>query len=254
MRKKLKRGISRKGDTSRADLDLAATLQEIEAQARDESSWPLRARAMNRAGDLCAAAGERDLAKRYYGRAIDAYLEAARFDQAAAMCRKLIRYAPDVVRARCTLAFIAVGRGSPAEAAREIGDYVRATREAGLQKYAIPRLVLLAGATTDPAMRTEIGHALVELGAIEAGRRIIEHPTPDPATVHPPDQEEEWRRLLRAAVIGPQDLWTRYWMPIRIPPECALDDAAGPDEPSMEPEGAPPDDRDDMSGGVIWVP
>lgn len=53
--------------------DLNDELARLEATA-ERSPWSTRANIFNRAGDLCASAGDRDLAQSYYGRGIDAYL------------------------------------------------------------------------------------------------------------------------------------------------------------------------------------
>src|SRR5690606_16963117 len=63
---------------------------------------------LNRAGNLCVEAGQPDRALGYYGRAIDAYLESGRYAAAEVLCGKLLRIAPDAVRVRCTLAWLAL--------------------------------------------------------------------------------------------------------------------------------------------------
>ena len=65
-----------------------------------------RARIFNLAGDLCFDAGTRERSLAYYGRAIDVHLDAEQHDAAVAVCCKIVRLTPEVVRARCTLAWL----------------------------------------------------------------------------------------------------------------------------------------------------
>lgn len=90
---------------------LEQTLRELAEQARVELPAAERARIMNRAGDLCFHAGQQDRALLYYDAAIDLFIEAAEFAASAAICEKLIRLNPRIIRAHCTLAWLAIARG-----------------------------------------------------------------------------------------------------------------------------------------------
>lgn len=116
------------------------------------------------AADALLYEGEVEQAKVRYGRAIDAFLDAGRYEAAMRTCRTLIRIAPDVVRTRYTLGYLLVGCGSPEEAEAVLWKYVRAVQKTRAEAYAVPRLGLLAHVTEDPALCAEIGAMLRELG------------------------------------------------------------------------------------------
>ncbi len=173
----------------------------------------------NRAGDFCAEAGERDAAKSYYGRAIDAYLEAEMYDAAAALCRKLIRFAPDVVRARFTLAVLSIGLGQIGEAEKELAEYARVTKKSKTQRYAIPRLRMITDATSDPQVHRFIAKALMELGDTRGGEGLLAaaNATPGLAAVPTPAEERaRWKRLLHVVMTDPQELWARHLIGLDI--------------------------------------
>src|SRR5688572_8249458 len=93
----------RTGMTTFTSMDLDAILPRMERRA-DNSLFPTeRARILNLAGDLCFDAGQRERALVYYDQAIDIYLALGMYASVAAVCQKLVRLSPNVVRARCTL-------------------------------------------------------------------------------------------------------------------------------------------------------
>ena len=195
-----------------SDLQHQLTLLEKEAAtARDE----VLGRLLNRAGDLCAQAEQRPQAMAYYGRAIDAYLAAGFMAPAAAMCHKLIRYSPTVVRAHCTLAFLALADRQLGDAAKEIAEYVAAAQRAGTQKLAAPRLRMMAKVTAVEAIKRQIAEHLEELGDVLGSRRVLAElgePLADaPPTPHAADgfwaEDEQWDRLVQAAVMESAELW-----------------------------------------------
>lgn len=172
----------------------------------------MQARLFNQAGDLCADAGDSGTAKVYFGRAIDAYLEAGYFEAAAALCRKLIRLAPDVIRARATLAVLYLGKKLVEDSAYEVelvDEYIRVARQAGADRLLIYRLRVMANATENQELRVLIGQRLLELGDEEVGRTILHsiyREINGLATPPQLDPGEQWDRLLRAAMMTPQDL------------------------------------------------
>ena len=155
----------------------------------------------NRAGDLCVEAQDRDRALGFYGRAIDAYLRAGRYNAAGAVCRKLLRISPGSVRARCTLAWLSIGKGLLGDAQWEVDEYVDAAVAAGQADLAARQLRMMADATYDPELRALLADHLHQLGDDSA-----------PSVVQMPDEDEReepealWSRVLRAALMGPEDL------------------------------------------------
>ncbi len=167
----------------------------------------------SRAGDLCAGAGESDRALRYYGNAIDAFLDVGYYDSAAATCRRVIELSPAVVRARGTLAFLALGEGLQylpfhgrleENARRSIGEYVEAARRAGVEDLVMRRLAIMAEVTDNPQVREMIGSYLLELGDAEAADRVLGDVYAERNKVGKPregDQRKRWARALQASVL-----------------------------------------------------
>ena len=191
--------------------DLEAQLESLEKRAAGQERH-IQARLFNTAADLCLRANEHGRAKSFAGRAIDAYLEAGYFGAAAAMCRKLIRIEPDVVRARATLAVLYLGKKLVEDSAFEVelvDDYIRAARHEGGERLLTYRLRVMAHATANQELRVLIAQRLLELGDEEAGRRILHSIYREiNGLVAPPqlDPAEQWERLQRAALMSPQEL------------------------------------------------
>lgn len=190
---------------------LGPRLDEIERRARAQPPY-IQARLFNQAGDLCSRQGDAVQAKVYYGRAIDCYLNSAYFEAAAALCRKLIRCAPEVIRARATLAVLYLGKKLVDSARYEIElveDYIQAALAAGDHQLLVHRLHVMADCTENQELRVLIGQRLLELGDGEAGRRILRDIYRElNGLAQPPriDPGEQWDRLLRAATMTPNDL------------------------------------------------
>lgn len=197
--------------TGSGPAGIRSQLEALETRAASEDRH-IQARLYNQAADLCQKAGDIAGAKAYSGRAIDAYLEAGYFGAAAAMCRKLIRLAPDVIRARATLAVLYLGKKLVEDSAFEVelvDDYIRAARQEGDDRILIHRLRVMAHATTNQELRVLIAQRLLQLGDDEAGRKILHtiyreiNGLIEPAQLDP---SEQWERLQHAALMTPQQL------------------------------------------------
>lgn len=138
------------------------------------SGSPEEARLLNRAGDLELAAGHRDRALAYYGRSIDAHMELRQFDAATAICRKVLRLLPDVVRARCTLAWVSLGKGLLEVAEEEVKGYVDAALKADQAALAAQQLRLMSQYVQDPGFRRVLADKLTELGDLDGARTVAE--------------------------------------------------------------------------------
>lgn len=185
------------------ERDLRTLESEVDRAGPGEA-----ARALDRAGDLCLGEGQRDRALVYYGRAIDASLVARRYNAAAGLCRKLLRVVPSAVRTRCTLAWLALGRGDVAETTREIDGYVDAATEAGQQGLAAAHLRMMAETTRVPDIRAHVADRLDRLGqagAAQAVRRTAAHDEPV-KPLRSDEQVQLWRSVVRCALLGPEDL------------------------------------------------
>jgi tetratricopeptide (TPR) repeat protein len=184
---------------------LAQQIEELEIQAWS-SPWDRKGRIYSQLGDLCVSAHHRDRALIYYGLGIDAHLKTGRFSAAAALCRQVIELAPEVVRARCTLAFLALCRGQIEEFDNRIAEYVRAAQQAGQCELAATRLRLMATATDSYEVRLLLGCYLKELGDPGAASEVFDAVFRERKGLSAPqtqDQQARWARLLRVAITGP---------------------------------------------------
>lgn len=181
---------------------LEKQLRALEQQA--EVALPgFDAQFFNRAGDLCVEGRDRDRALGYYGRAIDAYLRAGRYNAAGAVCRKLLRISPGAVRARCTLAWLSIGKGLLGDAQWEVDEYIDAAVAAGQGDLAARQLRMMADATYDHELRALLADHLTKLGDDETASLIR---SPEAADAEREEPEALWSRVLRAALMGPEDL------------------------------------------------
>jgi predicted Zn-dependent protease len=190
-------------DRPHPESGLDNRLKALEQQA--EIALPgFDAQFFNRAGDLCVEAHARTRALGYYGRAIDAYLRAGRYNAAGAVCRKLLRISPGAVRARCTLAWLSIGKGLLGDAQWEVDEYVEAAIDAGQTDLARTQIRMMGEATLDPELRALLAGHLDRLGDPQGAGRLVQEGTGDG------EQSEEaealWSRVLRAALMGPEDL------------------------------------------------
>lgn len=190
-------------EPSERDPGLEKQLKSLEQQA--EVALPgFDAQLYNRAGDLCVEVKNRPRALAYYGRAIDAYLRASRYNAAGAVCRKLLRVSPGSVRARATLAWLSIGKGLLSDARWEVDEYVDAAVTAGRGGLARKHLRMMADSTYNAELRALLAAHLRRLGDTEGADRIMEEDVSDPAWRE--DAETLWSRVLRAALMGPDDL------------------------------------------------
>ncbi len=191
------------------ELELDNQLEELERQAADAVPG-FGAQFLNRAGDLCVDAGRFDRGLNYLGRAIDMYLHAGRWDAAAAVCRKLLRVSPHAVRAHCTLAWLAIGKGHAGDVRQEIHDYVEAAQSAGPADVAMAKkqLARMAEAIFVAEVLEGLAEELWQLGDHDGARRVglrMKEMLAAPR-VSPQQQERTWTTVLRAALMGPREL------------------------------------------------
>ncbi|HET7463589.1 MAG TPA: hypothetical protein VFJ82_20210 [Longimicrobium sp.] len=179
---------------------------ETEAAAAAEAA---RGRLFNRAGDLCTAAGLTRRGVVFYGRAVDAYLEAGYLGPASAMCRKILRSSPGAVRAHCTLACVAAHEGHAQAVRTEIRFFVEASRRTRTERLTIPRLRLIGEAVRDGEVKRYVAAQLLELGDVLGSERILA--SLEAAAAAGDDEltpeELQWQRLVRTAALDPDELW-----------------------------------------------
>ena len=130
------------------------------------------------------------------------------------MCRKLLRVSPNSVRARCTLAWLAIGKGMLSDAQKEISDYVLAAQRAKRKDMAASQLRLMAGATYHGGLLDVIADYLVELGDEPGSLKVkrtaaMLRDTPKMHTAE--DEEQLWEKVLAAALMGPREMLGARW-------------------------------------------
>lgn len=152
---------------------LEDSLQELAEQMRQEMAPEHRARLMNVAGDLCYQQGQRERGLLYFDAAIDLYLAAGQFAASASICEKLVRVNPQIVRARCTLAWLAIARGLDDDAVRRVEEYGEAALRLERPTVAQRQLRAMAEETDSESVLEGIAHALLKLGDAVSADRIF---------------------------------------------------------------------------------
>jgi hypothetical protein len=153
-------------------VPLENALRDITARMREDLEPEQRARLMNVAGDLCFQAGHRERALLYFDGCIDLYLCLSRFAASAAICEKLVRLNPQVVRARCTLAWLAIARGLDDEARRRVEEYGEAALRLERPTVAQRQLRAMAEEIDNEDVLEAIAHALLRLGDAASADRV----------------------------------------------------------------------------------
>lgn len=184
--------------TSSGVLNLEDILANMELRSLRIEYSDERARIFNLAGDLCFDAALRERALSYYGRSIDVFIGSNQFDAAVGVCRKIVRLTPEVVRARCTLAWMALGRGLITEARQRIADYVTAASSAGQAQTAARQLRLMAGVSGNEDLLESLADALKELGDEDGADRASSAVSAPRASAEPAEKaEQRWTTVLK---------------------------------------------------------
>lgn len=158
------------------------------------------ARLLNRAGDLYLVKGERQNALKRYGDAIDAYLQSGEYDNAMAVCRKIIRVVPEVIRTRRTLAWLCLGKGFLEIAREHIDAYTSASIEAELEPLAVQHLLLMAQYVEREDFRQFLAGKLIDLGDKDAAERVREGKAEERV------RAAGWSPVVFAAMLTPEEL------------------------------------------------
>ena len=183
-----------------AGVPLESVLANMELRALKVDSPDERARIFNLAGDLCFDSGSRERALSFYGRSIDVHLASEQADAAVSVCRKIVRLTPEVVRARCTLAWISLGRGLMMEAKDRIADYASAASAAGQEELAARHLRLMTDVSDHQEVLESLADALMQLGddvgADRAFGAAFGHPA-GKAQALPQEPQQRWATVLK---------------------------------------------------------
>lgn len=148
---------------------LASLERDVERAVAGYRGTPL-----NRAGDLCFKAGDPDRALRYYGRAIDAFLEDGQLEPARGVGQKIVRLHPGAVRTLCTLTWLDLASGHTADALSHLDEYVESVLHGGDESIARNQLRKMADVVADTRVRAAVADALERVGAPEAAAEVRE--------------------------------------------------------------------------------
>lgn len=175
--------------------------KQLDAIERMLAGSPPRSRSvlLKQAGDLCAAMGERRRALAWYGRAVNLHLELGEAPRASALCHTILSIQPEAVRARCTLAWLALAGGRTVEARRLVDEYASAAGRAGQNAMASQQLAWMHEAAADTLLRRDIVRAVRVLGDDTRAATLSSVP---PHTA-PLDHEDLWSRVLRGTLAPP---------------------------------------------------
>ena len=186
-------------DLTISSTQLESVLATMELRALKATFPDERARIFNLAGDLCFDGHLRERALSYFGRSIDVYLAAEQPEAAVAVCRKIVRLTPEVVRARCTLAWISLGRGLIEEAKQRIADYAAAASSAGQEVQAAKHLRLMADVSENVEVLETLAEALMALGDGAGADKAFgaAHGHTQPTHELPEEPAQRWTTVLR---------------------------------------------------------
>jgi tetratricopeptide (TPR) repeat protein len=131
-----------------------------------------QAELLRTAGDVFVRDGDAERALLFYDAAIDMYLRAGDTATASQLCEAVVRVAPNGVRARCTLAWLAVLLGRADATSRRIAEYAEAAEAAGMSDRACRQLRCMAEECDAPPVLEVIADSLLHLGDSEAANRV----------------------------------------------------------------------------------
>jgi hypothetical protein len=175
-------------------------LEALEAKS-DAAELGFRWVALNRAGDLCYRADDRDRALGYYGRAIDVMLEDGQPDPARGLATKIVRLHPTAVRTLCTLTWLDLASHHMASVMVHLNEYVARACEGGRQDLAVEQIFLMARVVTDTNFRCAAIDALDavdgEAESAEVKEWILAGHAP-----HDEDGPEDWTDVCLAHALG----------------------------------------------------
>jgi hypothetical protein len=159
----------------------------------------------NRAGDLLLGAGDSAGALDSYGRAVDALIEGDSVRGGMAICRKIIRVVPHVVRARCTLTWLVIGAGYTGDVLRYAADYVNHAELSGQGQRARDQVRRMTRVAPEPTMRVALAECLIALGDDTAADAILgqAYREQDRGVRRNWDTEGVWARVREATMVVP---------------------------------------------------
>lgn len=148
--------------------------KEVEALEEDakRASRAFQGTPLNRAGDVCLRAGDRDLALQYYGKAIDALLADGQREAARGVANKIIRVHPEAIRTLCTLTWLDLAARHMATALLHLRDYVEAAKKGRQEFITAEQVLLMASVAPQEEFLASAADALDNLGFTDRAERV----------------------------------------------------------------------------------
>lgn len=173
----------------RSERSLEERIAELEAQAGREAAG-YQGMPLNRAGDLCLEAGDKERALKFYGRAIDALLEDQQREAARGVANKIIRVHPGAVRTLCTLTWLDLASHHLATALLHLRDYLDGVERAGMQDIARDHIMEMARVVPEVEFLDAVADALDRLNMSAEADRVREWAAQggSPAAMHDPEE------------------------------------------------------------------
>ncbi len=116
----------------------------------------------NRIGDLYRRVGNVHKAVEYYEMAVDGHLSAGFYNNAIALCNKILRNQPNRHSAYLKLGKIGAAKGFLSDARRHFLEYAERMQKAGKLDEAFSALIEFASLSPDPEVRLMIADQLIE--------------------------------------------------------------------------------------------
>ena len=188
----------------RPPVDIERRIEGLQVEALQcmipgEAATPL-----NQAGDILLRSGDAAGALELYGQAVDSLVEADRFEAAMGLCNKIIRTVPHVVRARCTLAWLAIGAGFTGELPSRVGEYVSAAEACGRETIAQGHVRLMADMVDIYDVRVMLAEYLLYLGDDQAANLLFGeiYSERNAGTHRSVPKEDRWQGVRQAALMN----------------------------------------------------
>jgi hypothetical protein len=184
----------------REGVRLSELLADLEAKSKAAGSG-FRWVALNRAGDLCDHAGDRDGALKYYGRAIDVMLEDGQPEPARGLATKIVRIHPTAVRTLCTLTWLDLASHHMASVVVHLTEYVKSAQGAGVQDLAGEQIYMMAQVATDQDFRCAAVDVLQALGHKDEAAEVRDWAAAEGAP-HDGESPEDWADRCLSHALG----------------------------------------------------
>jgi tetratricopeptide (TPR) repeat protein len=153
--------------------DWERELDRLEEEARS-APRAFQGTPLNRAGDVCLRAGDRERGLAYYGRAIDALLEDGQREAARGVANKIIRVHPQAVRTLCTLTWLDLAARHMATALLHLRDYVDAAKRARQERITGNQIFEMATIAPQDEFLAAAADSLDQLGFAERAAEVRE--------------------------------------------------------------------------------